>query len=412
MPIKQSNVLEELILPRKRGPTRAFPLGLPTIPQVALQIREHREILLVASIARVHLRAVASLEVILHAHDRLQRPEFLVLLVPIASFEGAREARGAREIHLLLRRFRQSFWRLELISMCAHVHPQIRVAPEPFPADLAEMNVFGEQFHGVELHDLAIFHQFLRKVSRRRRRRQILRVGDEGGAVDDNLVDGGDDLAGHHVHLVLADEGVGVDRFGYEALKILHPRSNQGEILEGNVRIRVVGIGIVRRIRSGFGGAWGRRVGESGGIGHIGESGDPPILIISRLSKSNGPPSPPSLPLIGHVHLLPPIPHRSFHNLSSRYRSILQLLLGSVPCFIASTLDATKHFLKTHESSFSDRFLNANIHHLSYDSQGFLFRAYSLHRKFTKKLCMTRLLGGPTLHLLHPVRRTETMRFL
>ncbi|KAF7831721.1 3,9-dihydroxypterocarpan 6A-monooxygenase-like [Senna tora] len=137
-----------------------------------------------------------------------------------------------------------------------------------------------------------------------------------------------------------------------------------------------------------------------------------PIVIRSRRSKSNDPPSPPSLPLIGHIHLLPHIPHRSFHNLSSRYGPILQLLLSSVPCFIASTPDATKHFLKTHESSFSDRFPNANIHHLSYDSKGFLFRAYGLHRKFMKKLCMTRLLGGPTLHLLHPVRRTETMRFL
>ncbi|KAF7833089.1 cytochrome P450 93A3-like [Senna tora] len=131
-----------------------------------------------------------------------------------------------------------------------------------------------------------------------------------------------------------------------------------------------------------------------------------PILIRSRRSKSDGPPSPPSLPLIGH-HLLPPIPHHSFHNLSSCYGPVLQLLLSSVPCFIASTPDATKHFLKTHESSFSDRFPNANIQHLSYDSQGFLFRAYGLHRKFMKKLCMTRLLGGPTLHLLHHVRRTD-----
>ncbi|KAF7804118.1 3,9-dihydroxypterocarpan 6A-monooxygenase-like [Senna tora] len=116
------------------------------------------------------------------------------------------------------------------------------------------------------------------------------------------------------------------------------------------------------------------------------------ILIRSRRSKSDGPPTPPSLPLIGHLHLLSPLPHRSFHNLSSRYGPILKLFLGSLPCVIASTPDAAKHFLKTHESSFSDRFPNAAIHHLSYGSQGFLFRAYGPHWKFMKKLCMTRLL--------------------
>ncbi|KAF7840045.1 3,9-dihydroxypterocarpan 6A-monooxygenase-like [Senna tora] len=114
-----------------------------------------------------------------------------------------------------------------------------------------------------------------------------------------------------------------------------------------------------------------------------------PILIRSRRSKSDGPPSPPSLPLIEHIHLLPPIP----------------------PPFIPQPLLS----LRTHPPTppqLYPLFPNANIHHLSYDPQGFLFRAYGLHRKFMKKLCMTRLLGGPTLHLLHPVRRTETMRFL
>lgn len=87
MPLEQGHVPEQLVLPREAGPAGALPLGVTTVLHMAPQISQHREVLLVAPVARVHLRAVAPLEVILHADDRLERPELPVRLIPIAPAE-------------------------------------------------------------------------------------------------------------------------------------------------------------------------------------------------------------------------------------------------------------------------------------------------------------------------------------
>ena len=90
----------------------------------------------------------------------------------------------------------------------------------------------------------------------------------------------------------------------------------------------------------------------------------------------------------------------------------MQLFFGSVPCYIVSTPETAKEFLKTHELSFANRFPTGAVEHLSYGLQGFIFAPYGPYWKFMKKLCMSELLGGRTLDQLLPLRRQETMRFL
>ncbi|MED6130394.1 hypothetical protein PIB30_000904 [Stylosanthes scabra] len=126
----------------------------------------------------------------------------------------------------------------------------------------------------------------------------------------------------------------------------------------------------------------------------------------------NKPPSPLSLPIIGHLHLLAPIPHQALHKLSIRYGPIMHIKLGSVPCVVASTPEAAKEFLKTHESSFSNRPRNLAVDYLTYGSKDFSFAPYGPYWKFMKKICMSELLGGHTLNQLLPLRRQETERFL
>lgn len=201
---------------------------------MALEIRHHREALLMAAIARVHLRTVASLEVILHADGRFQWTEISVLLVPITSDVRTRESRlppsageriaGAGGLFWL----GESLGRLELVAVGSHMHPEIGVALESLPAYLAEMDVLRQELHGVDLHDLEIsvvvfligidrhrLHIWLR-VDRRQLReggsdQRRLAEGEKGGAVDDDVVDGGDQLGGDSVHLVLREEDVAFD---------------------------------------------------------------------------------------------------------------------------------------------------------------------------------------------------------
>ncbi|KAH6812869.1 hypothetical protein C2S51_021887 [Perilla frutescens var. frutescens] len=134
------------------------------------------------------------------------------------------------------------------------------------------------------------------------------------------------------------------------------------------------------------------------------------ILIRSFFKKRSSkrlPPSPLALPIIGHLHLLAPIPHQALAKLSTRYGPLIHLYLGSVPCIVASSPEVSKELLKTHESSFSDRPQTAATDYLTYGSQDFSFAPYGSYWKFMKKLCMSQLLGGQTLDLLQPVRRHE-----
>ncbi|RYR08782.1 hypothetical protein Ahy_B05g076602 [Arachis hypogaea] len=137
------------------------------------------------------------------------------------------------------------------------------------------------------------------------------------------------------------------------------------------------------------------------------------VIFNRKQNKShNKPPSPLSLPIIGHLHLLAPIPHQTLHKLSIGYGPIMHIKLSSIPCVVASTPESTKEFLKTHESSFSNRPRNLAYDYLTYGSQDFSFAPYGPYWKFMKKICMSELLGCDTLNQLLPLRRQETERFL
>ncbi|KAK7396279.1 hypothetical protein VNO78_17171 [Psophocarpus tetragonolobus] len=142
------------------------------------------------------------------------------------------------------------------------------------------------------------------------------------------------------------------------------------------------------------------------------------IVFVSIIWKKQNktlllPPSPMALPIIGHLHLLSSNPHQDFHKLSIRYGPIIHILLGSVPCVVASTAEAAKEFLKTHELSFSNRpAQTVAVEALTYGFQDFLFAPFGPYWNFMKKLCMSELLGGHMLDQFLPVRQQETKRFI
>ncbi|OMP03976.1 Cytochrome P450 [Corchorus olitorius] len=135
-------------------------------------------------------------------------------------------------------------------------------------------------------------------------------------------------------------------------------------------------------------------------------------IISKTRSKSCLPPSPMALPIIGHLHLLAPIPHQSLHKLSTKYGPLMHILLGSVPCVVASSPEMAKEFLKTYESSFSNRPKTAAVDYLTYGSADFSFAPYGPYWKFMKKICMSELLSGRMLDQFLPVRREEIRQFL
>ncbi|XP_031488864.1 3,9-dihydroxypterocarpan 6A-monooxygenase-like [Nymphaea colorata] len=77
---------------------------------------------------------------------------------------------------------------------------------------------------------------------------------------------------------------------------------------------------------------------------------------LSNRSTFRLPPSPPSLPILGHAHLLlGSTPHCALQKLSIRYGPLLYLRIGCVPVVVASSPSLAREFLNVHGSSFSSR---------------------------------------------------------
>ncbi|RWR75962.1 cytochrome P450 71A1-like protein [Cinnamomum micranthum f. kanehirae] len=72
-----------------------------------------------------------------------------------------------------------------------------------------------------------------------------------------------------------------------------------------------------------------------------------------RAKKTDVPPSPPKLPLIGNLHQLGTLPHRSLQLPRRKIRPLMLLYLGRIPTLIVSSAEMAEQIMKTHDLIFS-----------------------------------------------------------
>ncbi|WJX25784.1 hypothetical protein P8452_14789 [Trifolium repens] len=92
------------------------------------------------------------------------------------------------------------------------------------------------------------------------------------------------------------------------------------------------------------------------------------IFVQSKLYKKNGgkyPPGPKPLPIIGNLHMLGKLPHRSLQSLAKKYGPIMSFKLGQVQAIVISSPQIAELFLKTHDIIFSNRPQTFAMHYLS-----------------------------------------------
>ncbi|WJX63584.1 hypothetical protein P8452_48450 [Trifolium repens] len=119
------------------------------------------------------------------------------------------------------------------------------------------------------------------------------------------------------------------------------------------------------------------------------------------------PPGPSPLPIIGNLHLLGTLPHRTLQSLSKKYGPIMSFQLGQVPAIIISSSKAAESFLKTHDINFASRPKIKASELLSYGSKGVAFSEYSPYWRSVRKLCTVKLLSASKVEMFGPIRMEE-----
>lgn len=138
------------------------------------------------------------------------------------------------------------------------------------------------------------------------------------------------------------------------------------------------------------------------------------LFVAKRLSqnKLNPPPSPPKLPLIGNLHQIGPLPHRSFQELAKKYGPIMLVHLGEIPTLVVSSPHMAREVLKTHDSVFASRphFKAATI--LSYNHHDIAFSPYGEQWRSLRKITSMHLFSSKRVVQTFKALREEEVLFM
>ncbi|PIA50862.1 hypothetical protein AQUCO_01200263v1 [Aquilegia coerulea] len=119
------------------------------------------------------------------------------------------------------------------------------------------------------------------------------------------------------------------------------------------------------------------------------------------------PPSPSKLPIIGNLHQLGLLPHRSLQFLAKEYGPLMLLRLGQTPTLIVSSVDAAREILKTQEVKFLDRPKRKFAEKLSYSYKDLAFAPYGDYWKQVRKISASHLFSSQRVASFRTLREEE-----
>ncbi|KAJ7973912.1 Cytochrome P450 [Quillaja saponaria] len=132
-------------------------------------------------------------------------------------------------------------------------------------------------------------------------------------------------------------------------------------------------------------------------------------LLRRKQSKNDRkqPPGPLALPIIGNLHILGKLPHRTLHSLAQKYGPVMSLRLGHVPTIVVSSPEAAESILKTHDAVCANRPKVQAAEYISYGAKGMAFTEFGPYWRSVRKLCNLELLSVSKVESYEPLRRDE-----
>ncbi|KAG7025244.1 Isoflavone 2'-hydroxylase [Cucurbita argyrosperma subsp. argyrosperma] len=133
---------------------------------------------------------------------------------------------------------------------------------------------------------------------------------------------------------------------------------------------------------------------------------------LKQKSRKNLPPTPPSIPIIGHLHLLKPPVHRSLLTLSQKYGPVLSLRFGSRLVVVVSSIDAAEECFTKNDVVFANRPDFAVSKCLSYNHTTLGAAPYGDHWRKLRRVSALEILSANRLNTNSAIRRDEVRRLV
>ncbi|KAK9938204.1 hypothetical protein M0R45_014957 [Rubus argutus] len=128
----------------------------------------------------------------------------------------------------------------------------------------------------------------------------------------------------------------------------------------------------------------------------------------SLYTNSSVPPSPPKLPIIGNLHQLGSLPHRSLQTLSQRHGPFMLLHFGSRPVLVISSAEAASKIFKTHDLIFSDKPKFIFLEKVFYNYKDLVWAPYGEYWRQLRSIFVSNLLSNKRIRSFSAVRQEET----
>ena len=128
------------------------------------------------------------------------------------------------------------------------------------------------------------------------------------------------------------------------------------------------------------------------------------------LIKIKLPPGPATLPLLGNLHQLGPLPHRALRDLARVHGPVMRLRLGRSPAVVLSSAAAAWEALRGHDLDCCTRPVSAGTRRLTYDLKNVAFAPYGAYWREARKLLTLELLSARRVRAAWRARRDQVER--
>ncbi|XP_073141506.1 strychnine-11-hydroxylase-like [Henckelia pumila] len=118
-------------------------------------------------------------------------------------------------------------------------------------------------------------------------------------------------------------------------------------------------------------------------------------------------PGPKKIPIIGNLHQLGKLPHRSLKELSKKHGDLMLLQLGSVPTLVVSSADMAREIFKSHDLAFSGRPSFYAGNKISYNSSNITFAPYGEYWRQVRKIAVSELMTANKVQSFCGIRDEE-----